>query len=115
MRFLANIALCLMVLGVVHPPDALAQDAARTEVCVPYGDGELTVRRGTQAIPVNIDAFLAPGDPSEALCCGSCVQTVDGPECTGCVNMGTFSSCFGTILACPEGEILTDDGEGGCA
>lgn len=117
MRFFAIIGLCLfaIVCSFSMGAPAIAQDTARAEVCVPYAGGDLVVRRGSQAVPVTIDDFLAPGDPAEALCCGSCVQTPDGPECTGCVNMGTFSQCFGTILACPEGEILTDDGGGGCA
>jgi hypothetical protein len=114
MRFFATLGLCLMVLGLFTPTGSFAQHAeprSQSEVCVPYAGGDLIVRRGSQAIPVTIDDFLAPGDPSEALCCGSC----EGTACTGCVNLPTSSTCIGFILACPEGEILTDDGGGGCA
>lgn len=115
MRVFVFVTLCLLALGLVIPTSATAQqtapDPARSEVCVPYGGGDLVLRRGTQAIPVSIDDFLAPGGPSGALCCGACV----GTECTGCVNLPTFSSCVGVILACPEGEILIEDGSGGCA
>lgn len=64
-------------------------------------------------IPKGAKLLLAPGvDPNYALCCGSCNSN---NECENCAILPPLSECSGTILACPEGEIITDDGVGGCA
>ncbi len=95
---------------------AFSQDrGGNTVVQLPAGTNNLTFRVDGRVIRMDLDQFLNPGGPQEALCCQSCTDGADGPECSGCVDLPVHSKCFGSILACPEGEILTDDGGGGCA
>ena len=65
-------------------------------------------------IPVGSKLILPPGgEPNPALCCGSCDAN---NNCENCAVQHPFTGCQGgTILACPEGEILTEDGSGACA
>jgi hypothetical protein len=55
--------------------------------------------------------LITPGKDPNALCCGSC----SGGVCQNCALLPPLSMCVGTILACPNGEVLTDEGEGSCA
>jgi hypothetical protein len=53
-----------------------------------------------------------PRPPLRAYCCGS-VNTTDKTG-KGCVDLPTFSTCAGNILACAGGSVLLDSGEAGC-
>lgn len=65
-------------------------------------------------LPTGSKLILPPGgDPNPALCCGSCDSN---NNCENCAVIGPFTGCQGgTILTCPEGEFITEDGDGGCA
>ena len=63
-------------------------------------------------LPAGTRLVLPAGDPSPALCCGSCDSNDD---CSNCSFLHPFSDCRGVILACPDGEFVTEDGVGGCA
>lgn len=63
-------------------------------------------------LPSGTKILIAPGGPNYALCCGSCDSN---GQCSNCALLPPLSECIGKILACPEGEVITDDGSGSCA
>jgi len=92
---------------------ACASDPEGSALLGSYGQA-LSVEALAAAAPVGratiADDLRAPGE-QPALCCASC-----GPsQCQGCVNIPWDGNCHGEILACPGGEVLTDDGAGSCA
>ncbi|WP_299947556.1 hypothetical protein [uncultured Microbulbifer sp.] len=71
-------------------------------------------------LPAGSKLILAPGgNPDPALCCGCCGNQCEKPNnsgwsCQNCATLHPFSTCMGTIKACPDGEIITDSGLGDC-
>lgn len=64
-----------------------------------------------QSLPAGSKLITPPGNPNPALCCGSCV----GTTCQNCAQMSPLATCNGIVLACPDGEVISSEGEGGCA